>query len=79
MLSLSLSAYYNASISESARPVACIIVSIGRFIAFIDFATVTIPFASLGQDDMEIRSFDCAQDDKTAVRMTSAAEGGQKA
>ena len=55
------------------------IVSIGRFIAFIDFATVTIPFASLGQDDREIRSFDCAQDDKTAVRMTSAAEGGQKA
>ena len=38
-----------------------------------------LPPASLGQDDRGGRSFDCAQDDKTAVRMTSAAEGGQKA
>ena len=49
-----------------------------------------LPLASLGQDDREIRSFGCAQDDRLPVRTTSnfaqddkrrrgAAEGGQKA
>ena len=34
-----------------------------------------LPLASLGQDDRGIRSFGCAQDDKTAVRTTDCRLG----